>query len=41
LFDETALAALDIAAVVAARTTFGGTAPERVKEQIELAKAAL
>jgi argininosuccinate lyase len=41
LFDQTVLAALEIPAVVAARTTFGGTAPEQVREQLLLAKAAL
>ena len=41
MFDQSVFAALDIAAVVAARTTEGGTAPERVREQLGLAKAAL
>ncbi|MDR0458902.1 MAG: argininosuccinate lyase [Coriobacteriales bacterium] len=41
LFDESALAALDIHQVVQARQTFGGTASERVLEQLQLAKAEL
>ncbi|MDR2956916.1 MAG: argininosuccinate lyase [Coriobacteriales bacterium] len=41
LFDDQALSVLDIKSVVTARTTFGGTASWRVKEQLELAKAAL
>jgi argininosuccinate lyase len=41
LFDESALAVLDINAVLAARISLGGTAPIRVKEQLEQARAAL
>ncbi|MCL2137808.1 MAG: argininosuccinate lyase [Coriobacteriia bacterium] len=41
LFDESALGVTDIAAMIEARTTEGGTSTERVKEQLELAKAAL
>jgi len=41
LFDDSALAALDIHQVVQARQTFGGTASDRVLEQLQLAKAEL
>lgn len=40
-FGDDALAAVDIAAVVARRDTVGGTAPERVAEQAGLARGAL
>lgn len=41
LFDEDIAGALDIDAIVAARTTEGGTAPEAVETQMEQAFAAL
>ncbi|MDR2108244.1 MAG: argininosuccinate lyase [Coriobacteriales bacterium] len=41
LFDPDALQAVDIAAVVGRRTTVGGTAPERVSEQLQEAKRQL
>ena len=41
LFDEDIAGALDIDAIVAARTTEGGTAPEAVEAQMEQAFAAL
>lgn len=41
LLTDEALAVLDIKTVVAARTTYGGTAPERVREQIALARLEL
>jgi argininosuccinate lyase len=41
LFEEDITSALDLESIVAARTTFGGTGHEAVKEQMELAKAQL
>jgi len=41
LFDEQALAALDIEQVVAARSTEGGTSCERVSEQLQQARVIL
>ncbi len=41
LFDPDITGALDLDAVVRARTTQGGTAPERVAEQLELVEEAL
>ena len=41
LFDEDIAGALDIDAIVAARTTEGGTAPEAVEAQMEQAFTAL
>jgi argininosuccinate lyase len=41
VFDRDALEAVDVDAVVARRTTIGGTAPERVAEQITAAREAL
>jgi argininosuccinate lyase len=41
IFDQSALSALSIEAVVDARTTEGGTSPSRVQEQLALAKASL
>ena len=40
-FGDDALSAVDIDAVVARRDTFGGTAPDRVDEQLTLAREAL
>ncbi len=41
LFEEDITSALDLESIVAARTTFGGTGHEAVKEQMELAKEQL
>jgi argininosuccinate lyase len=41
LFDEDALAAVNIESVVARRTSEGGTAPTRVAEQLSLAREQL
>ncbi len=40
-FDEVSKAKLDPIRVLSARNSFGGTAPKRVREQIELAKSRL
>lgn len=41
LFEEDITSVLDLESIVAARTTFGGTGHEAVKEQMELAKEQL
>jgi argininosuccinate lyase len=39
--DERAVSALTVDASIRSRTSYGGTAPERVREQLEAAKKAL
>ena len=41
LFEDDIAGALDLESIVAARTTFGGTGNEAVREQMDAAKAQL